>query len=216
MKGMVAVLSLCFLFVPYLSAIPVAGILETGNATVLGDSIVWYLTSAPGPIVEPTPNWGGEPGTVDTIQFTPKSEWPDRLELFYRVQGIPSRFEIDPLVPDTWYDLPSYLGFQTPKVRFEDDSISGIYETSFEHRNNLFSILPNPTTSGKVLLTAPVPGTPVSLSIYDITGTEVVHRSTLTRSEGVSLDLNRLARGTYLIRIQANGKEERHKLLLLN
>ncbi|MCL6465244.1 MAG: T9SS type A sorting domain-containing protein [candidate division WOR-3 bacterium] len=216
MKGMVAVISLCFLFVPYLSGIPVAGILETGNLTVYGDSIIWYLTSAPGPIVEQTPNWGGDPGTVDTIQFAPKSEWPSRLEMFYRVQGIPSRLEIYPLLPDTWYDLPGYLGFQTPKVRFEDDSISGLYESGSPYRNSLFSITPNPTTSGKVRVNGFPAGINVNLNLYDITGKMVVHKSGLTRQDGLSLDLRALPRGAYIIRVQVNGQEEKQKLLLLN
>jgi len=216
MKGMVAIVTLCFLFVPALPGIPVAGILETGNALVVGDSVIWFVASAPYPIVEHTPNWGGDAGTVDTIQFAPKSEWPSRVELFYRVRGFPYHMTIDSLLPDTWYDLSTYSGLQNPRVRFEDDSISGLYESGSPYRNSLFSITPNPTTSGKVRVNGFPAGINVNLNLYDITGKMVVHKSGLTRQDGLSLDLRALPRGAYIIRVQVNGQEEKQKLLLLN
>ncbi|MGQ9678724.1 MAG: T9SS type A sorting domain-containing protein [bacterium] len=216
MKGTVAVISLVLLFGASSSGIPVAGILETGNLTVQGDSVIWFLTSAPGPIVEQTPNWGGGPGTVDSIQFAPKSEWPSRVEFYYRAQGIPSHVTIDPLLPDTWYDLPTYLGFQTPKVRFEDDSITGISEFNFSDTKEQFSILPNPTTTGNIRIVGPGLGSGINFTLYDISGKPVVVNQSITRSGEINLNLNGLPRGAYLLRLQVNGKGEKHKLLFLN
>lgn len=217
MKGTVAVISLVLLFGASSSGIPVAGILETGNLTIQGDSVIWYLTSSPGPIIEPTPNWGGGPGTVDTIQFAPKSEWPGRVELYYRVQGIPFQLEIDPLLPDTWYDLSTYLGFQNPRVRFEDDSITGLYEFNFHDTKEPFSILPNPTTTGKIRIAGPGLGSGINFTLYDISGKPVVVNQSIARSGEITLNLNGLPRGAYLLRLLVNGKkEEKHKLLFLN
>lgn len=216
MKGTVAVISLVLLFGASSSGVPVAGILETSNLTVQGDSVIWYLPSSPGPIVEVTPNWGGGPGTVDTIQFAPKSEWPQRVELYYRVQGIPSHLDIYPLLPDTWYDLPTYLGFQNPRVRFEDDSLTGLYEFNFRDTKGQFSILPNPTTTGKIRIVGPGLGSGINFTLYDISGKPVVVNQSITRSGEITLNLNGLPRGAYLLRLPVNGKEEKHKLLFLN
>lgn len=214
MKGTVAVISLVLLFGASSSGIPVAGILETGNVTVQGDSVIWYLISSPGPIVEQTPNWGGEAGTADTIQFEPKSEWPGRVEFYYRAQGIPSSITIDPLLPDTWYDLPTYLGLQGTRVRFEDTVLTGIHEF-YHDKKAQFSLAPNPTT-GKITIAGTCSGSGTKVTIYDISGKQVFPAVAITRSGEISLDLNGLPRGAYLLRLRVNGKEEKHKLLFLN
>jgi hypothetical protein len=190
--------------------IDIAGIVETGNSQIDMDSLTWYLMSSPGPITESTPNWGGPAGTTDTFQFLTKPEWPFRTRIFYRVNGLPYQHIIEPLLPDTWYELPSY-DLQGPRVRFEDTILQGLQtpEQMPEYQN--LQITPNPARGGRVWLEL----ANATVEVYCITGNRCPVR---LNQDGrrVSIDISHLQSGVYLIRVKGNGFELSRKLLLIN
>lgn len=199
-----------------LAAVDIAGIIETGNVSVYMDSIVWYLTSTPAPVLETTPGWGGPAGTTDTLQLEQKSEWPQWAELFYRVNGIPNSMTINPILPDTWYDLATY-DLQGSKVRFEDTVFpQGINTPRYGYNFTGFTITPNPVTGGRTQVNLPFESVnSPSFKIYDINGEEV-RSGTPPSSPKFELNLSGLAKGVYLIRIRAEGLELKEKILILD
>jgi len=61
-KGIVkTLLGVLALLIGSAGAVDIAGILETGNASVQIDSITWYININPAPLTEYTPEWGGPP-----------------------------------------------------------------------------------------------------------------------------------------------------------
>lgn len=178
----------------------IAGILETGNATVAVDSVLWYLISSPMPILEPTPGWEGNAGVLDTFQFQQKSEWPQSAELFYRVNGIPSRIFISPILPDTWYDLPGY-DLQTTKVRFEDTVLVGIKAPDNQPSVSSLSIFPNPAAGNQIRLRG-FAGVQSELAVqlYTVAG-RTVYSGTVSGSEP-AVELTGIKPGVYLLRVQ--------------
>jgi len=204
-------LLLITVFIPKAWAlIDIAGIVETGNTEIDMDSLTWYLMSSPAPITESTPNWGGPAGTTDTFQFLTKPEWPYRATIFYQVNGIPNQLIIDPLLPDTWYELSSY-DLQGPRVRFEDTILQGLEAPEQIPGYQNLQIAPNPAKGGRVWLEL----ANARVEVYCITGNRSPVR--LSRDgKRVSIDISHLKSGVYLIRVKGSGFELRRKLLLVN
>ncbi|MEO0026255.1 MAG: T9SS type A sorting domain-containing protein [candidate division WOR-3 bacterium] len=199
-----------------LALVDVAGVLEAGNTTVQIDSIIWYLVTSPFPVLESTPGWEAVAGSLDTFQFQQKSEWPQWCRLFYRLNGIPSQFTIDPLVVDTWYELPSY-NFQNPKVRFEDTVLVGIAQPESPLRPHRITITPNPATGGFLLINAPAPANgSFRLEIYDLAGNLVYekHWQTVAHSP-LRVDISLLSPGVYLTRVITPDSRKTGQLIIL-
>lgn len=200
---------------PGFALVDIAGILETGNVQVTMDGITWYLVSSPAPVRESTPGWGGPAGTTDTVQLEQKSEWPQWAELFYQVNGIPNRMVVDPILPDTWYDLFSY-DLQGSRVRFEDTVLVGISTPTRPAPEPLSVRIPNPITGNQVQFNLALePGQRVNFSVYDISGQELLTGSALTPAT-INLNLTGRAKGVYLLRIRSENLEIKEKLLLVN
>ncbi len=205
----------CLVFVASASAVDVAGILETGNAEVVVDSVNWFININPAPITESTPGWGGAAGLTDTIQFEAKAAWPDWARLFYRVNGIPGNHIINPLLPDTWYDLPAY-DFQGTKVRFEDTVLVGLSAPNPEFTPERVQITPNPVTGLRLNITGLPTNTPLTINFYNIAGGIAGSFSVTTGKNQTAIDLNRMARGVYLVRIHGRNVTYQEKVLLLH
>jgi hypothetical protein len=180
----------------------IAGIIETGNATVAVDSITWYLISSPVPILESTPGWEGDPGVLDTFQFQQKTEWPQWAELFYRVNGIPSRLTISPLLSDTWYDLPG-LEFQSSRVRFEDTVLVGIKTPNNREAQFHRSLFPNPVSGNRLRLSYTGVESELAIELYSVAG-RTVYSGTVSGAHP-AVELTGIKPGVYLLRLR--GKE---------
>ncbi len=219
MKRLGHILVLALLFAccsQVLALVDVAGVLEAGNTTIQVDSIIWYLVTSPFPVLESTPGWEAVAGSLDTFQFQQKSEWPQWCKLFYRVNGIPSQFNIDPLLADTWYELPSY-GFQNPKVRFEDTVLVGITQPESPLRPHRVTITPNPATGGFLLINAPAPADgSFRLEIYDLAG-NLVYENDWESLANVPLqvDISSLRTGVYLTRMVTGAGRRTGQLVIL-
>lgn len=197
-----------------LALVDVAGILEAGSTTVQIDSIIWYLTTSPFPILESTPGWEAASGTYDTFQLQQKTNWPQWCKLFYRVNGIPSQFDIDPLLADTWYELPSY-NFQNPKVRFEDTVLVGIAQPESPLRPHRVTITPNPATGSFLQISTPVDGC-FRLEIYDLAGNLVYeHKWQICAKSRLKVDISALPAGVYLTRVTAPDFRRTGQLVIL-
>jgi hypothetical protein len=205
----VLVLTLGLFTTPALALVDIGGILQTGNAGVDIDSIQWYLVSSPAPILESTPGWGGPAGTTDTYQLAPKTEWPQWGELYYRVNGIPNRLVLNPILPDTWYELSGF-DLQGAMVRFEDTVLQGINTPPAPNRPQTISVFPNPVRAGLIRLEPVV----MQVELYDIIGNRCPVQLTRDQS-GVTLDISRLDCGIYLLRIRNAGFESTTKILKL-
>ncbi|MEO0053323.1 MAG: T9SS type A sorting domain-containing protein, partial [candidate division WOR-3 bacterium] len=187
---------------------------EAGNTTVQIDSIIWYLVTSPFPVLESTPGWEAVAGSLDTFQFQQKSEWPQWCRLFYRLNGIPSQFTIDPLVVDTWYELPSY-NFQNPKVRFEDTVLVGIAQPEVKPGLKRMTLAPNPA-GHFLLLNCPAITGGLWLEIYDLAGNLVYekHWQAVAHSP-LRVDISLLSPGVYLTRVITPDSRKTGQLIIL-
>ncbi|MGQ9708594.1 MAG: T9SS type A sorting domain-containing protein [bacterium] len=207
------ILGLTFAFVSWAGAESnIAGILETNATSTQVDSALWYLSM--GPTWEIITDWGGPPGVTDTYQFEVKNEWPSGTILFYRIESLPFSQYIEPVEPDTWYEL-SGAPTQGPRVMFKDTILLGIRESGRVSGSRPFAISPNPVLSGLANINCPDSGTRIALKIYDISGREVLDRQIVAVPAGITLDLSSLKSGIYLMRIEGSGFALNRKLLLL-
>ncbi len=89
---------------------------------------------------------------------------------------------------------------------------------SFDIRKSSFAIIPNPLAARFATLRYTLPKTgPVSITIYDVAGRAAVRSQRLAvsgRRSAVTLDLQSLSRGVYLVRLEADDFAATRKLVV--
>ncbi len=191
-----------------LLALDIYGYLNTGMNSTQIDSVQWFFFAQPRPVMESTPDWGGPPSTLDTFQFSSKEQWPIRIELFARVNGIPRSFVIDQIVADTWYDI------EGSTVRF-DTTLSGLQGTIHNKLLHL-TVTPNPTPYGCIQLHGLPPTNWAKVQIYTPDGALVINRTISSINSNALLNLRHLPKGVYMLKVRVENTTWQQKLILLN
>ena len=198
--------------------IEIAGVLEANDFGLSVLRTVWHGAGTPFPFVESTPGWSGQPGAVDTFQFAPKLTWPSRIDVYASFQGGDSLvLEIDSVQPNTWYELPTPSGLDVaPRVMFRDTILLGVSSPGMPKKMPIVRVSPNPVARGYASLHYVLPRAgPVTVSVFDVAGREVLRRSLADGRTGtVSLDLRNLANGVYPVRLDADGHTATRKLVI--
>jgi hypothetical protein len=93
---------------------------------------------------------------------------------------------------------------------------SGVAATPVSYRGTGLSISPNPLADGLATLSYSLPAAgPARVRVYDVSGRTVVNRTLVAgRSGSVVLDLGRLSAGVYLVKLDAAGFQQTHKLII--
>jgi hypothetical protein len=204
--------ALVTLLIPSLArGLDVYGVLTNDSSAVQVDSVFWFLSGSPEPVLEVTPDWGGQVPMSDTFRFTPLDEWPSAVDLFYHVETVPGRHQIDPLEKNQSYMLPvpgSYVMFT--------DSFTGITEGFGPATLASLRTSPNPLAGTFATVRYSLPGNgPAVLSVWDVTGQTVLEQPLAAARAGTaSLDLRRLAAGVYLVRVTTDGFSVTQKLVV--
>lgn len=209
-KGLIPAVVLVTLLVPVrLPALDIYGYLNTGMNSTQIDSMRWYFFLQPQPVMESTPGWGGPPSSLDTFQFSPKEQWPVRIELFAQINGMPRSFVIDQVLCDTWYDI------EGSAVRF-DTTLSGL-NGPINHNVFHLTVTPNPAPKGWIQVNGLPPTNRAIVQIYAPNGTLVLTRSITPAGSGAAhLNVCHLSKGVYILKVRSEYITWQGKLLLLN
>ena len=211
-KFVLTIAAVMTLLVPSIArAVDIYGVLVNESDTVQIDSVLWYLSGSPEPVLEVTPNWGGEAPMTDTFQFQPLEEWPYKVLLNYRVSGVPGEDTIEPLDKNQWYMLP-----RTGSQVMFTDSFVGIAERPGPAAPAALRISPNPLAGGSVTIRYSLPGAgPATLCVYDVTGrTALTQKLAAGRTETASLDLRKLGAGVYFLKVTTDCFTATQKLVV--
>ena len=204
------------------------GILQTGDHPTSIDSVYWTLRTAPFPVWERTEEWEGGPGVADTFLFQVPEDWPLSGVVHYSVNGGPDlTVNANPLVADTWYELPVSLPGApdvNPRVMFQE-CLGVAVESPVERiLAGRFEAKPNPFADRTRLSMDLAAAGPVRLAVFDVTGREVRilvdrvlpagrHEFAWDRRD----DCGRvLAPGVYLVRWSGTGRGDRVRLVVLD
>jgi hypothetical protein len=211
-RTVLTIAALVTLLIPSLArGLDVSGVLTNDSSAVQVDSVLWQLSTSPEPILELTPDWGGQVPMTDTFEFQPLEEWPSAVELFYRVETAPGSHRIDPLERNQLYALPvpgSYVMFT--------DSFTGITEGSGPATLASLRASPNPLAGSFATVRYSLPGAgPAVLLVWDVTGRTALEQPLAAARTGtVSLDLRRLSAGVYLVKVTTEGFSATQKLVV--
>ena len=211
-KFVLTIAAVMTLLVPSIArAVDIYGVLVNESDTVQIDSVLWYLSGSPEPVLEVTPNWGGEAPMTDTFQFQPLEEWPYKVLLNYRVSGVPGEDTIEPLDKNQWYMLP-----RTGSQVMFTDSFVGIAERPGLAAPAALRTSPNPLAGGFATVRYSLPGAgPATLCVYDVTGrTALTQKLAAGRTETASLDLRKLGAGVYFLKVTTDCFTATQKLVV--
>ncbi|UCG42209.1 MAG: hypothetical protein JSU73_10060 [candidate division WOR-3 bacterium] len=181
--------------------VTVLGVLNTSDYQVSVDTVKFIYGTAPNWKFNTA--WGGDPGTVDSIEFE-VLKFPRNVALYYQINEAGRYADtLFGMLEDTWYELDVSFDAQ-PKVKFVD--ISGISESGTRVLGRV-CCLPNPFRSAVSILPADTPGPGVRALVYDACGNVV---RVLTREDrpgfvwdGQDANGRQVADGVYLCQVSS-------------
>jgi hypothetical protein len=197
---------------------PLTAVIAVERDVTFVDSVM--LTGA-GRVTVPTPDFGGEAGTTDTVALG-DHDWPESILLHWRCRGtVMEPFVIDRPEPGGWYDFPTFAGdFLNTRIKFSGPG--AVAEPDARPVLARVSARPNPFAGRTVLTVRLARPARVALEVHDAAGTLVrtlaagdfpagLHRLAW---DGTDDSGNRLAGGVYLARLLAGGEGSVRKLVL--
>ncbi len=205
-----------------------AGILQTGDYTTSIDSMYWSLRTAPFPVWEVTEEWEGAPGVADTFLFQVPEDWPLSGVIHYSIDGGPDlAVDANPLVADTWYELPTSLPGApdlNPRVMFLESLNVAVESPGERVPEGRFEAKPNPFAVRTRLSLDLAAAGRVRLVVYDAAGRKIRTLADRVLPAGRhEFDWDRrddygrvLAAGVYLVRRTGSSREDRVRLVVFD
>jgi hypothetical protein len=186
------------------------GVLSTGNHRVVVDSL--ELMDLGGGIARyrTEGEWSGDTMVVDTFFCTPEMDFfPTTVLLWGALDSSPfTRHIAVPVVPDTWYIIPSTPLEAMVRFTWRDDA-PGVDERGRpRHERAGLTVGPSIVRAGATIRAERVPGTSYALVLYDAVGSRVRTLRTRASSGTATVTWNgeddsghRLPEGIYYCRL---------------
>jgi len=196
----------------------IVSVLEIHGSPTRIDSIT-LLSEMPATI--PTPDFGGEPGEVDTFELG-DHPWPALITIHWEFrERVMDPFRINAPVSDSWYEMVPALEEQDwPSIKFVN--LGAVAEPGTSPVLARITAEPNPFAGRTRLSVRLARAARVSVELYDAAGRPV--RSLATGSlepgtyhwtwDGTDDAGNRLAGGIYFTRLAADDDVSVRKLIL--